>query len=121
MFCMGGGLARGVFVQGFLSGGLCLGAFCLGGFCPRTTIHLSRKEHGIRIILIYGPQENDIEETVSSFYHDVSVQVEAAFLNGYSVILLGDFNAKLGSRTKTRILTVINHDRFTKPLFYSYI
>ena len=28
------------------------------------TIRLSRKEHGIRIILIYGPQENDLEETV---------------------------------------------------------
>ena len=35
------------------------------------TIRLSRKEHGIRIIPIYGPQENDLEETVSSFYHDV--------------------------------------------------
>ena len=67
------------------------------------TIRLSRKEHGIRIILIYGPQENDLKETVSSFYHDVSVQVEAAFLNGDSVILLGDFNAKLG-------FDVINHD-----------
>ena len=30
------------------------------------TIRLSRKEHGIRIIFIYGPQENDIEETVLS-------------------------------------------------------
>ena len=50
------------------------------------TIRLSRKEHGIRIILIYGPQENALEETVSSFYHDVSMQVEAAFLNGNSVI-----------------------------------
>ena len=25
-------MARGVFVQGFLSGGLCLGGFCLGVF-----------------------------------------------------------------------------------------
>ena len=67
------------------------------------TIRLSRKEHGIRIILIYGPQENDLEETVSSFYHDVSVQVEAAFLNGDSIILLGDFNANLG-------FDVLSHD-----------
>ena len=59
------------------------------------TIRLCGKEHGIRIILVYGPQENDLEETVSSYYHDASVQVEAVYLNGNSVILLGDFNAKL--------------------------
>ena len=34
-------MARGVFVQGFLSGGLCPGGFCPGGFCPDT--HLSVK------------------------------------------------------------------------------
>ena len=67
------------------------------------TIRVSKKEHGIRIILTYGPQENDLEETVCSFYHDVSVQVEAAFLNGDSIILQGDFDAKLG-------FDVINHD-----------
>ena len=67
------------------------------------TIRLSRKEHGIRIILVYGSQENDLKETVSSFYHDISVQVEAAFLNDDSVTLLGDFNAKLD-------FEVINHD-----------
>ena len=66
-------------------------------------IRLSRKEHGIRIILIYGPQEDRLEETVSSFYHDVSVQVEAAFLNGDSIILLGHFNAELS-------FDVISHD-----------
>ena len=38
-----------------------------------------------------------------SFYHDASVQVKAAFLNGDSVSLLGDSNAKLG-------FEVINHD-----------
>ena len=60
------------------------------------TIRFSRKEHGVRIILVYSPQKNDLEETVSSFYQNVSVQVEAVFLNGDSVILLGDFNVKLG-------------------------
>ena len=34
--------------------------------------------------------------TIESFYHDVFVQIQTAYLNGDSVILVGDFNAKLG-------------------------
>ena len=54
------------------------------------------------------PTRNDLEETVTSFDHDVSVQVEAAFLYSDSVILQGDFNAKLG-------FEVISHDMNPMP------
>ena len=47
--------------------------------------------------MAYGPQENDTEETLNSFYTNLSVQLEVAFLNGDSVVLLRDFNAKLGN------------------------
>ena len=43
---------------------------------------------------MYCPQENDSEDK-DSFYHDISVQVEMAYLNGDSV-MVGDLNAKLG-------------------------
>ena len=42
-----------------------------------------------------GSQENDSEDK-DSFYHDISVQVEMAHMNGYSVIMVGDFNTELG-------------------------
>ena len=45
----------------------------------------------IRIILAYSPQENDIQG-VTDFYQNLSVQI---------VILVGDFNAKLGSEIIT--------------------
>ena len=44
---------------------------------------------------MYGPQENDSEDK-DSFYHDISVQAEMAYLNSYSIIMVGDLNAKLG-------------------------
>ena len=44
---------------------------------------------------MYGLQENDFEDK-DSFYHDISVQVEMAYLNGDSVIMVRDLNAKLG-------------------------
>ena len=44
---------------------------------------------------MYGPQENDSEDK-DSFYHDISVQVEMAYLNGDSIIMVGDLKAKLG-------------------------
>ena len=59
------------------------------------TVRLCNGVKGIQIILAYSPQENDIEETLNFFCTNLSVQLEVAFLNGDSVILLGDFNAKL--------------------------
>ena len=61
------------------------------------TVRLCNGVKGMQIILAYGPQENDTEETLNSFHTNLSVQLEVAFLNGDSVILLGDFNAKLGN------------------------
>ena len=59
------------------------------------TVCLNRKDCSVRLILVYGPQENDSEDK-DSFYNGISVQVEMAYLNGDSVIMVGDFNAKLG-------------------------
>ena len=49
-----------------------------------------------RIILVYGPQENVSKEVRKEFFRNVQIQVNRAFLSGNSIILLGDFNAKLG-------------------------
>ena len=46
-------------------------------------------------VTVYVPQENDSEDKYS-FYHDISVQVDMAYLNGGSVNMVGDLNAKLG-------------------------
>ena len=59
------------------------------------TVCLNGKDCSVRLILVYGPQENDSEDK-DSFYHDISVQVEMAYLNGDAIIIVGDFNAKLG-------------------------
>ena len=59
------------------------------------TVCLNGKDCSVRLILVYGPQEND-SEGKDSFYHDISVQVEMAYLNGDSIIMVGDLNAKLG-------------------------
>ena len=59
------------------------------------TVCLNGKDCSVRLILVYGPQENDSKDK-DSFYHDISVQVEMAYLNGDSIITVGDLNAKLG-------------------------
>ena len=60
------------------------------------TVRLTKEGFNVQIVLVYGPQENDPEDIRESFYHDVSVQIQKAYLNGDSVLLVGDFNAKLG-------------------------
>ena len=60
------------------------------------TVRLKNNREGIRLILAYGPQENDPEIKRNLFYQNLSSQIELAFLSGDSVIMIGDFNAKLG-------------------------
>ena len=50
----------------------------------------------VQTVFVYGPQVNYPEDIRESFYDDVSVQFQTAALNGDSVKLVGDFNAKLG-------------------------
>ena len=50
----------------------------------------------IRIILAYGPQEGSSVQDTDDFFTQISIQVNRAILSGNSVMLVGDFNAKLG-------------------------
>ena len=61
-----------------------------------TTVCLRFDEKHIRLVLVYGPQENDSVDKIRDFYDSISAQVERANLAGDSVFLVGDFNAKLG-------------------------
>ena len=61
------------------------------------TMRINCRDRGLRVILVYGPQEYDSEENRNDFYDSISVETERCYLNGDSFILAGDFNAKLGS------------------------
>ena len=51
----------------------------------------------IRLVLGYGPRQNDSVNKIADFYHSISVQVERANFAGDSVFLVGNFNDKLGT------------------------
>ena len=53
----------------------------IGNKARFVTVCLSGKDFSVQLIFVYGPQEND-SENKDSFYHDISVQVEMAYLNG---------------------------------------
>ena len=61
------------------------------------TVCLRFDDQHIRLVLVYGPQENDSVNKIQDFYDSISVQVERVNLAGDSVFLVGDFNAKLGA------------------------
>ena len=60
------------------------------------TVKLLLPDNNVRLILVYGPQEDASEVEKSMFYDRVTYQIEREKLVGESVILIGDFNAKLG-------------------------
>ena len=80
------------------------------------TVCLNGKDCSVRLILVYGPQENDSQDK-DSFCRDISVQVEMAYLNSDSVIMVGDFNAKLGYDEIPKDLNPISNN--DKQLFES--
>ena len=53
------------------------------------------KCNGLRIVLVYGPQEEDTEENRETFDEDLSVEIERCLVSA-DFLLAGDFNAKLG-------------------------
>ena len=58
------------------------------------TISLRFDDKHIRLVLVYGPQENDSVNKITDFNDCISVQIERANLAGDSVFLVDDFNAK---------------------------
>ena len=90
----------------------------------------------IWLILVYGPQEKVPESTRETFWYNIGIQVERAKLSGETVLLTGDFNAKLGSLFvpgdvhntstngkylldlwKTQDLSLLNTQNFTHGVF----
>ena len=53
-------------------------------------------DNSTRLVLVYGPQEVASEEETTMFYQKITYQIKRAKLVGEPVILIGDFNAKLG-------------------------
>ena len=49
-----------------------------------------------RLLVVYGPQESDHIDKINQFYENLSLQIERASLTGDPILMVGDFNAKLG-------------------------
>ena len=64
------------------------------------TVHLNgtNKTYSTRLILAYGPEENEPGDVKDLFYQNLSLQIEKALISGSNVVLAGDINAKLGSK-----------------------
>ena len=49
-----------------------------------------------RLLVVYGPQEGDHIDQLNNFYENLSLQIERASVAGDPILMVGDFNAKLG-------------------------
>ena len=59
------------------------------------SVEVKLHETALRIILCYGPQEDENSDIKQEFYEDVSIEIENATMNNMIPIVLGDLNAKL--------------------------
>ena len=49
-----------------------------------------------RLLVAYGPQEGDHIDQINNFYENLSLPIERASTAGDPILMVGDFNAKLG-------------------------
>ena len=49
-----------------------------------------------RFPVVYGQQEGDHQDQINNFYENMSLQIERASVTGGPILMVGDFNAKLG-------------------------
>ena len=85
------------------------------------TVPLRFDDKHIRLLLVYGPQENDSVSKIRDFYDSISVQVERVNLAGDSVFLVGDFNATLGTEiTRGRVMPYMCHTETCRRSGYTF-
>ena len=61
-----------------------------------------------RLILCYGPQEEDNVEDRKEFYEDLAIEMENCVLNNITPVVLGDLNAKLEQSANGLVATSSN-------------
>ena len=67
--------------------------------------------------VIYGPQEDVTPNgELKKLYESISDQVETGKENNHQIIILGDFNAKIGNYIKNNKETITKGERHLKKL-----
>ena len=78
---------------------------------------LNNQKTQVRMGVIYGPQENITPNSkLKKLYESISDQVDIGKENNQQIIILGDFNAKIGNYIKNNKETITKGGRHLKRL-----
>ena len=59
------------------------------------TVKVVFPKYSIRVIVAYGPQENECTDNKQDFFRDLQIEVEACTVQKDSLLLVGDLNSKI--------------------------
>ena len=59
------------------------------------SVKISFSTYNLRVVVAYGPQENESVELKEEFFKDLETEVEACKVNGDNLMLVGDLNSKI--------------------------
>ena len=81
------------------------------------SVLLNNQKTQVRMGVIYGPKENLTPNSeLKKLYKSISDQVDIGKENSQQIIILGDFNAKIGSYIKNNKETITKGGRHLKRL-----
>ena len=73
----------------------------------------------MRIVLAYGPQENESSELREDFFRDLSIEIEASKVNGDKLLLMGDLNSKI-KYEDDKIISLTNNGKHLEDIVAKY-
>ena len=79
------------------------------------TVKISFNEISFRIVIVYGPQENESAEIKQEFFRDVEIEIECCKVNGDHLIVVGDLNAKI-EYLQGKIMATSNSGKYLEEI-----
>ena len=58
----------------------------------------------VRVIIVHAPQETDNHETRLEFFEELSVQIERCLTSGDEMLIMGDFNGRIGLNSNNEVV-----------------
>ena len=79
------------------------------------TVKISFAGYDLRVVVAYGPQENEPVEIKDEFFKDIEIEVEASKVNGDYLLLVGDLNSKIEMKNE-KVQAMSNNGKYLAEL-----
>ena len=79
------------------------------------TVKISINNFSLRLVVAYGPQENEPSDRKEEFFKDLEIEVKSCKVNDDNMIMIGDLNSKIDVQ-ECKIIPLSNNGKFLEEI-----